>query len=63
MVDSSKWLIAKRKGNNPIKTTRLRFSTKKQAEKKASKLNKAFKGTKIKFLVRRVGWRRKRWHS
>ena len=47
-----KWLIAKRRGNQPIRTTRLRFRTKKEATKKASKLNKAYKGTKIKESIK-----------
>jgi len=58
-----KWLIAKRVGSNPIRETDLRFRTKLQALKKASGLNKLAKGSSIKYLVRKVGWRRKRYWS
>jgi hypothetical protein len=58
-----KWLIARRKGTNPIRVTSLRFRTKKQAEKRVRSLNKQTEGSDLKFLVREVGWRRKRWHS
>jgi type I restriction enzyme R subunit len=35
----------------------------KQAEKKASSLNRQTKGSDVRFLVRKKGWRRKRWWS
>jgi predicted adenine nucleotide alpha hydrolase (AANH) superfamily ATPase len=58
-----KWLIAKKKGTHPITVTSLRFRTKKQAQKKASILNKQTKGSDVKFLVRKKNWRRKHWWS
>lgn len=60
-----KWLIAKRVSTQPIRETDLRFHTKLKATKKASKLNKNARklGAKVKYMVRRVGWRRKRYWS
>jgi hypothetical protein len=60
-----KWLIAKRIGTQNARETDFRFKTKLQAMKKASKLNKEAKklGAKVKYMVRRVGWRRKRYWS
>ena len=63
-----KWLVAKRVKNRLIRTLgyKYRYTTKAKAQKVASKLNKRAKRLKVegvKFLVRRVGWRRKRWHS
>jgi hypothetical protein len=37
--------------------------SKKKAEKEAREWNKAYKGSDVKFLVRKEGWRRKRWWS
>jgi hypothetical protein len=39
------------------------FPTIKRAEKEASELNKAYRGTDIKFVVRKEGWNKKRWYS
>jgi hypothetical protein len=58
-----KWLVARRKGMSPVRVTSLRFRTKKQAEKRVRSLNKPTEGSDLKFLVREVGWRRKRWSS
>ena len=63
---SSRWLkrkwviVKKRSALSPITETNMRFRTKKQAQKEARQLNK---GSSVKHLVRKVGWRRKRWHS
>jgi hypothetical protein len=60
-----KWLIAKKVRDNPIRETSFRFHTKLQATKKVSKLNREAKklGAKVKYMARRVGWRRKRYYS
>jgi hypothetical protein len=58
-----KWLIAKKKGKYPITVTSLRFRTKKQAQKKASSLNRQMKGSDVRFLVRKKGWRNAVGHS
>jgi hypothetical protein len=61
---SSNYLIVRRKGNSPIRVVAgERFRTKKKAEKEAREWNKAYKGSDVKFMVRKEGWRRKRWHS
>ncbi|MGA2308480.1 MAG: hypothetical protein ABSG57_02890 [Candidatus Bathyarchaeia archaeon] len=62
--DPKKWLVVRRKGKSPIRVVAgERFRTKKKAEKEARELNKAYKGSDVKFMVRKKGWRRKRWHS
>jgi len=54
----------RRKGNSIIRVVAgERFRTKKKAEKEAGEWNRAYKGSDVKFMVRREGWRRKRWHS
>jgi hypothetical protein len=54
----------RRKGKSPITVVSgERFRTKKKAEKEARTWNKAYKGTNIKFMVRKQGWRRKRGYS
>ena len=58
-----KWLIARRKGTSPITTTNLRFRTKKRAQKEANELDRVYKDSDVKFMVREKGWRRKRWYS
>jgi hypothetical protein len=59
-----KWLVVRRKGNSIIRVVAgERFRTKKKAEKEAREWNKAYKGSDVKFMVRKEGWRRKRWHS
>ena len=59
-----KWLVVRRKGISPIRVVSgERFRTKKKAEKEAGEWNKAYKGSDVKFMVRKEGWRRKRWHS
>ncbi len=59
-----KWLVVKRKGNSIIRVVAgERFRTKKKALKEAGEWNKAYKGSDVKFMVRKEGWRRKRWHS
>jgi len=59
-----KWLVVRRKGVSPIRVVAgERFRTKKKAEKEAEAWNKAYEGSDVKFLVRKEGWRRKRWHS
>jgi len=61
---SSNYLIVRRKGNSPIRVVAGEsFRTKKKAEKEAREWNKAYKGSDVKFMVRKEGWRRKRWHS
>jgi len=67
MSREKKWLVAKKRGGHIYGLGYgYRYTTKAKAEKEASKLNKRIKklGAKgIQFVVRRVGWRRKRWHS
>jgi len=61
---SSSYLIVRRKGNSPIRVVAgERFRTKKKAEKEAGEWSKAYEGSGIEFLVRKEGWRRKRWWS
>ena len=50
-----KWLVVERKGKSPIRVTHLRYSTKKEAKKKARNLNKDYKGSGTKFLLRKKG--------
>ena len=62
-----KWLVARKlRGRIIVLGWSHRHTTKAKAQKDASKLNKRIRklGAKgIKYVVRRVGWRRKRWHS
>jgi tRNA A37 methylthiotransferase MiaB len=59
-----KYLIARRKGNHPLQVVSgRRFRLKKRAEEYADQLNKAYEGSDVKFIVREVGWRRKRGYS
>jgi hypothetical protein len=61
---SSSYLVVRRKGNSPIRVVAgERFRTKKKAEREARELNRAYKGSDVKFMVREKDWRRKRWHS
>lgn len=61
---SSSYVLARRKGNEPIRVVAgERYRTKKKAEKEARSWNKAYEGTNIKFMVRKEGWRRKIGHS
>jgi hypothetical protein len=61
---SEPWLVVRRKGTSPIRVVAgERFRTKKKAEKEAKTWNSAYQGSGIKFLVRKEGWRRKRWYS
>jgi hypothetical protein len=54
----------RRKGNSIIRVVAgERYRTKRKAEKEAREWNKAYKGSDVKFMVRREGWRRKRWYS
>jgi hypothetical protein len=58
------WLVVRRKGNSIIRVVSgERYRTKKKALKEARDWNKAYKGSDVKFMVRKEGWRRKRWHS
>jgi hypothetical protein len=58
------WLVVRRKGKSPITVVAgERYRTKKKAQKEAGEWNKPYKGSGIRFMVRKVGWRRKRWHS
>jgi hypothetical protein len=59
-----KWLVVRRKGNEPIRVVAgERFRTKRKAEREARAWNRAYEGSGIEFSVRPQGWRRKRWHS
>ena len=60
-----KWLIAKKVRDYNVRETDFRFRTKAQAIKKASKMNSQAKklGAKVKYVVRHVDWRRKRYWS
>jgi hypothetical protein len=54
----------RRKGKSPITVVAgEHYRTKKRAEKEARKFNKVYKGSGITFMVRKEGWRRKRWWS
>jgi len=56
--------VVRRKGNSIIRVVSgERYRTKKKAEKEAREWNKAYKGSDVKFMVRRENWRRKIWHS
>lgn len=58
--DPKKWLVVRRKGKSPIRVVAgERFRTKKKAEKEAREMNKAYKGSDVKFMVRPKNWRRK----
>jgi hypothetical protein len=58
------WLVVRRKGNSIIRIVAgERYRTKKRVEKEAREWNKAYKGSDVKFMVRKEGWRRKCWHS
>lgn len=58
------WLVVRRKGNSQIRTIAgERYKTRKRAEKEAIEWNKAYEGSDVNFLVRKEGWRRKRWYS
>jgi hypothetical protein len=59
---SSGYLVARRKGNYPIQVVAgTHFRTKKQAQKKVDQLKRAYEDPDVKFMVRKEGWRRKRW--
>jgi hypothetical protein len=59
-----KWVVARKQGKKPVRVVAgMRFRLKKRAQKEASKLNREYKGTNIKFVVRKEGWNRKRWWS
>ncbi len=61
---SPTYVLVRRKGNSPIRVVAgERFRTKKKAEKEARELNKAYKGSDVKFMVRAKNWRRKIGHS
>jgi len=57
--DSSRsYFVVRREGNSLIRVVAgERFRTEKKAEKEARELNKAYKGSNIKFMVRKGGWR------
>jgi len=58
------YLVVRRKGNSPIRVVGgERYRTKKKAEKEAREWNTAYKGSDVKFMVRKEGWRRKRGYS
>jgi hypothetical protein len=58
------WLVVRRKGNQPIRVVAgEHHRTKELAEKEAERLNKAYRGSDVKFMVREEGWRRKQWYS
>jgi len=62
-----KWLVARKvRGRIRVLGYKYRYTTKAKAQTVASRLNKDVKrlgAEGIRFVVRRVGWRRKRWHS
>jgi hypothetical protein len=59
-----KYLIASRKGKYPVEVVSgRRFRLKKRAEEYAKKLNRDYEGSDRKFMVREIGWRRKRGYS
>jgi hypothetical protein len=61
---SRPYLVVRRKGNSIIRVVAgERYRTKKKALKEARWWNKAYKGSDVKFMVRKQGWRRKRWYS
>jgi len=61
---SKPWRVVRKQGRFPVRVVAgERFRTKKKAEEEAGEWNKAYEGNGIDFLVRKEGWRRKRWHS
>jgi len=61
---SRPWLVVRRKGNGLVHTVPSeRYRIKKRAEKETRLFNKACKGTNIKFMTRKEGWRRKKSYS
>ena len=61
---SRPWLVMRRKGNSVIRVVAgERYRTKKKAEKEAREWSNTYEGSGVRFMVRREGWRRKRWHS
>jgi hypothetical protein len=60
----SNYVVARKQGIYPVRVVAgTHFPTIKRAEKEASELNKAYRGTDIKFVVRKEGWNKKRWYS
>jgi hypothetical protein len=58
------WVVVRRKGTSPIQVVAgEHYRTLERAEKETIEWNKAFRGSGIKFSVRRQDWRRKRWWS
>jgi hypothetical protein len=57
-------LVARKQGLSPVHVVAgTHFPTMERAQKEAKELNKAYRGTEIKFVVRKEGWNRKRWYS
>ena len=65
MKEREKWLIAKRTADRPVFVTPMRFRTKSEADREVKRMNRELGkvGSMNEFLVREVGWRRKRWWS
>jgi hypothetical protein len=63
-VRGKPWLVVRRKGKSPISVVAgAHFKTREEAEKEVDTLNKNYKGSDIKFLIRPEGWRDKKWYS
>ena len=61
---SSNFVVARKQGILPVHVVAgTHFPTLERAMKEAKKLNKIYRLTEIKFVVRKEGWNRKRWHS
>lgn len=61
---SATYVLVRRKGNSPIRVVGgERFRTKKKAKKEAREMNKAYRDSDVKFMVREKDWRRKRGYS
>jgi|SRR5208337_1610429 len=51
---TSKWVVVRKQGNHPVRAVAgTHFRLKKRAQKEANSLNKNFKDTNVKFVVRK----------
>ena len=57
-----KWLVVRRKENNPIRVVAGEnvLGQRRESRKKTDELNRAYRGSDVKFMVRERDWRRKR---
>jgi hypothetical protein len=61
---SKKYVVVRKQGKSPVRVVAgMHFRLKKRAQKEANSLNRDYKGSGIRFVVRKEGWNRKRWWS